>query len=303
MNWFLIALIAPALWSISNHLDKYLLGKYFHGGGIGALMIFSSLIGFFIAPIIYVFFPEVINIDWNFGLLVMANGFLYVLGFLPYFYALQKDEASVVVPLFQTIPVFSYILGLIFLNEVLAVKQILASLLIIGGAFWLSMDLNNGKIKLKQDVFWLMFLTSFFVALNGLIFKYVAIRSDFWTTSFWEYLGMAMLAIVLYSFVPSYRKQFRYIMQTNKVPVLGLNGFNEVVNIVAKFCMNFATLLAPLALVWVVNGFQPFFVFVYGIFLTVFFPKLGEENITRKILVQKLTAIVVMFLGTILINN
>lgn len=66
--------------------------------------------------------------------------------------------------------------------------------------------------------------------------------------------------------------------------------------------MNFATLLAPLALVWVVNGFQPFFVLLYGVIITLFFPKFGTESLLKKHLVQKVVAILIMFVGVLLLN-
>jgi len=220
---------------------------------------------------------------------------------LPYLYALEKDEASIVVPLFQTVPVFSYILALIVLNEVLTVYQIIASILVIIGAIGLSLDLDN-RYRLKKKVFSLMLFSSFLVALNGLIFKFVAIREDFWTTSFWEYIGFSILAFMLLVFIKSYRKQFLAVIKVNRVPVISLNALNEVLNIIGKIVMNFATLLAPLALVWVVNGFQPFFVLLIGIFITLFFSRLGKESLKRQHIVQKIVAIAVMFAGVYLLN-
>lgn len=88
MNWFYIALVAPALWSVTNHIYKYLIGKYFRGGGTGSLMIFSALIGLFVVPVIYAFHPNVFNISWFYAVLITFNGFLYALGLLPYIYAL-----------------------------------------------------------------------------------------------------------------------------------------------------------------------------------------------------------------------
>jgi hypothetical protein len=55
MEWFYIALAAPALWSAVNYIDKYLVEKYFKGGGIGALLIFSSLVGIIVIPFIPLF--------------------------------------------------------------------------------------------------------------------------------------------------------------------------------------------------------------------------------------------------------
>jgi hypothetical protein len=72
---------------------------------------------------------------------------------------------------------------------------------------------------------------------------------------------------------------------------------SEFLNIAAKLAANFASLLAPLALVWVVNGFQPFIVFVYGLILTLFMPMLGKEDISRKTVIKKLSAMAVMIVG------
>jgi drug/metabolite transporter (DMT)-like permease len=303
MNWFLIALIPPALWSATNHLDKYLISKYFKGSGVGALMVFSSLIGVFLLPIIIILHPEVLSISLN-SILIAINGFLYILAVLPYFYALQKDEASICVPLFQLIPVFSYVLAYFILGETLTNNQILGGLLVVAGAIGISLDLSNKKkIKFKKEVFWLMMLSSIIFALNFLFFKYFAIQSSFWYTSFWEYVGFTIFAALLMIFVKSYREQFISVMKTNRVFVITLNGLNEILNIIAKISFNFASLLTPITVTWIVNGFQPFFVFTYGVILTLLFPKIVNEKIDKNSIVHKITAILIMFAGTYFINS
>jgi drug/metabolite transporter (DMT)-like permease len=300
MNWFLIALLAPIFWAITNHIDKYLITRYFKGGGVGALMIFSAVIGVILLPIIFIIEPQAIHLQGSLAVLLIFNGFLYVVGMLPYFYAMKEDEASIVVPLFQLIPVFNYFLALVVLKENLSWLQIIASLFIILGAILISLEVSQKKFITK--VFLLMVLSSFLVSLNALIFKFVAIKGTFWTTSFWEYIGFSVFSILLLVLVKSYRQQFFYILKNNKLAVISINGVNEVLNIIAKIVMNFATLLAPLALVWVVNGFQPFFVLFFGVLLALFFPKLTNESLNKKHLFQKALAIVIMFIGVYLLN-
>jgi uncharacterized membrane protein len=304
MNWFLIGLIPPALWSVTNHLDKFLISKYFKGGGIGALMVFSSLAGVFLLPFILVFDQSVFSISPITAALIAANGFLYILAVLPYFHALDRDEASIVVPLFQMIPVLSYGLEYIVLKETLTTNQMIASSLVVVGAIGISLELMEGKkVRLKKDVFGLMFLSSLLFAFNFLFFKYFALKATFWTTAFWEYVGFAVFAVILVLFVKSYRLQFLEVMRQNKLPVIGLNGFNEIINIIAKMSFNFASLLAPVTLIWAVSGTQPFFVFIYGVLLTLFLPHLGVENLAKKHLAQKILSIIVMFIGTYLLNT
>lgn len=303
MNWFLIALLPPIFWSITNHFDKYLLSKYFKGGGVGALMVFSSIIGVFLLPFIVFLHPEVIKSFDPRYLLISLNGFFYVLAVLPYFYALQRDEASIAVPLFQMVPVFSYFLSYLILGETLSAIQIVGGLTIITGAVFMSLDLTtHRKVKFKKEVFWLMVLSSFLFAINFLLFKFFAIKAHFWVTSFWEYIGFAVFASLLLVFIKPYRDEFFKVMKTNKVSILTINGINEVVNIIAKVAFNFASLLAPITLIWIVNGLQPFFVFVFGTLLTLVFPKISQENITKKVIIQKIFAIIVMFAGAYLIN-
>jgi len=162
MTWFLLPLLAAALWAVTNHIDKYLLGRYFKSGGIGALVIFSSLAGVIVLPLITVFHPDVFSIKPLLLLLILGNGFLYQLGLLPYLYALQKDEASIVVPLFQITPIFSYILGYAVLGETLTMQQFIGSLLVILGAIGLSLDITERRPKFKKEIFGLILLGSGF---------------------------------------------------------------------------------------------------------------------------------------------
>lgn len=304
MNWFLIALIAPALWAATNHLDKYLLSRYFKGGGVGALMVFSSIVGVALLPFIYFLHPEVIK-NFNPGFfLISLNGFIYVLAILPYFYALNKDDASVTAALFQMIPIFSYILAYLFLGETLSTLQLIGGLVIIFGAVLMTLEFTtNRKIRFKKDIFTLMSISCFLLASNFLFFKLFANHYDFWITSFWEYIGFSLFAFLLLIFIPTYRNGFISILKVNKFSALALNGVNEIINIVAKVAFNIASLLTPITLVWIVDGLQPFFIFIYGILLTVFFPQISKESISKNILIQKTLAIFVMFIGVYLINK
>lgn len=304
MSWFLIALVPPAIWGITNHFDKYLISKYFKGGGIGALMVFSSIIGLFILGIIGLIHPEVLAYPVARGLLISLNGFVYLLATLPYYYALKKDEASVSVPMLQLIPVFTYFLAWVILGETLSGAQLFGGILIIFGAVIISLDLSEmKKISVKKEILCLMTISSFFFSINFIFFKYFAINASFWVTSFWEYIGFAIFSFLLLVFVKKYRDEFFFVVRKNKLTVLTLNGINEILNIVAKVSFNFASLLAPIALIWMVGGFQPFFVLFYGVILTIFFPKISKENISKKQLIHKILAISIMFAGTFFINQ
>jgi drug/metabolite transporter (DMT)-like permease len=300
MNWFLFALIGPALWALVNHIDKYIISKYFTGRGVGSLVLFTSASGLIISFFILILGFSHLSIGIANALIIGVNGAILVAAFIPYLYALENEEASWASTLYQLIPVFGYVLGLTFLHEQISTLQIFASLLVILGAVFISLDFSQ-KMKLKAKPFWLMVLSSFMIAVNALIFKIVALDGNFWGTAFWEYIGGGIFGLLLFSLLPLYRVQFIATIQKAKTKVLSINLVSELLNIGAKLAANFASLLAPLVLVWVVNGLQPLIVFIYGVILTVFLPALGKEDISRRTVVQKLSAMGVMLVGIYLL--
>jgi drug/metabolite transporter (DMT)-like permease len=187
MNWLLVALLAPLLWASSSYIDKLLISKYFKGG-TGALIIYSCLIGLPVFLLIAIFKPAVLSVSLASAVLVTINGFVYILYLFPYLKALNKTDTSLVIPIFQTIPIFTYFLAFFILGERLSGMQIFGSLLIISGAAGISLKYENKKLSFGKDVLFLMLLSSFILSLNYLFFKFFAIDLDFWTVSFWQYL-------------------------------------------------------------------------------------------------------------------
>jgi drug/metabolite transporter (DMT)-like permease len=303
MPWFLIGLIAPALWATSNHIDKYLLSKYFKGAGTGALILFSALFGGLVMPLVFLFNPEVTQIAWWQLLLMVGNGALGVVAVLLYLYAMQEDEASNVVPLFQTMPVLMFILGAIFLHETLSSRELGGASLIIAGAVIISIKFSDTFFKLRTKVLTLMLLSSLILAVGSLIFKIVAFESDYWTTVFWYYFGCMLFGIGLFMCVGKYRREFLENVRQWPLFLLALNALNETITILGGLVLSFITLVMPLALAQVINGFQPVFVLVYGIILSKLFPKIVQEGLGRKELFQKVLAIAIMLIGTFLINS
>jgi uncharacterized membrane protein len=300
MNWFFIALAAPALWAAVNHADKYIVSKYFTSRGAGSLVLFTSLSGLLFSLFILIFASSSLNIGVIPALVIALNGAILVAAFIPYMHAIGDEEASYVTALYQLIPVFAYFLAFIFLHESLTPHQIAASGLVIAGAILISLEIS-GTVRFKSKPFWLMILSAFMIAVNSLIFKVVALDANFWGTAFWEYIGGGVFGVLLFALVPIYRAQFLSVIRQNRLAVIGVNTSSELLNVIAKLLANYASLLAPLALVWVVNGFQPLFAFVYGIIITLFLPKIGKEDLSRKTVAQKLLAIIIIFIGVFFI--
>lgn len=305
MSWLLPALLSPIFAAAVNHIDKALLSRYFKGGGAGSLVIFSALIGIPVSLLIATFSKDVFVIAPMSGILLIFNGMFYMMSIIPYFYALAMDEASVVSPLTQMISPIGLVLSFFLLGERVSSQSILGGLIITVCAIALSLEIKKKrKVKIKTKVIGLMLLASFLFALNGLIFKMMAIESPFWTTAFWEYLGVIIFGVLALCFVRSYRHQFLKVISENNLSILSINAINEVCAVIAKLSIHFASVLAPLAIVfWVAEGFQPVFVVVFGILLTRFFPNISKERIDSTTLTQRATAILGMLFGTFLLSS
>jgi drug/metabolite transporter (DMT)-like permease len=301
MHWFLVALGAPVLWAISNYIDKYLINRYARELGIGALVIFSAVIGLPFLAIIALVGVDVLAISWLPALVMVGSGALFIASLLPYMYALQHEDASTVVPAFQTIPLFGFILAAVFLGESLTGAQAIGGLLIIGAAITFMFNHGTGRMKVKPLL--QMLLASLIIATTNLLFKMVAIESSFWVTSFWQYVGYAAAGIAMVGFIPTYRREFMKAVRINSNDVLVLNGINEVVNAGGVLLMAAASLMAPLALVQLVNGLHPVFVFFIGLGLTLLVPKLGREDISRRTILRKAIALIVLLGGIYIINQ
>lgn len=297
-----MAFISPLIWAISNFIDKFLISRYFKSN-VGALVLYSSLIGLPVAFLIAIFKPEVLSINLTTAIFIILNSFLLIIYLLPYFKALSKADASAVSPIFQMIPVISYFLAYFVLGESLSGTQMIGSLLIISGAIGISLRFEKKNFHFKKDVFFLQLLASLLCALNLLFFKFFVIKLDFWTVSFWQYTGYVIMGLLIIAFVKSYRNGFFQSFKENKIPIVGLNVVNEVINIIAMIIFTSAILLAPLVLVEVVAGVQSLFVFLIGIGLSIFFPNLIKEDLDKRTILPKILFIILMFVGLIILNS
>jgi drug/metabolite transporter (DMT)-like permease len=185
-------------------------------------------------PVAIFFRPDILNVSLLQAVMLAVNGMLIVFSVLFYFYALSYDDASSVVPFYQTIPVFAFILGYLFLGETITVSQGVASLVIILGALVLSFDFGSDARRFKKEVVILMLGASFLYALNGVIFKFIALDSGFWTSTFWGLIGRIILGCAFLAFVPVYRRQFFAMVKENNFAVLGLNSLSETMFIVGE---------------------------------------------------------------------
>lgn len=303
MHWLFYALLSPVFYALTNHLDKFIIEKYLKGDegddSAGSLVLFTSLFGILVLPVAYLFDSAIFSLgSYNIALLIFT-GILYLGALWLYLHALIDEEASNVVPFWQTSPIFGFVFAYIILGETLSILEGFAALFIILGGALLSLEWDDrGKISIKWKLAGTMLLSSLFFGLNDVLFKNVAFDASFAVSIFWTYVGFGLMGLFIYCINSRYRHEFHDLFKHEGPTVMGLNISGELLAIAGDTMIRFATLLAPVALVAAVSdGSQPLMVLTLGIVLTWLIPGIIFETINKKEMTKKLGAIALMAVG------
>jgi uncharacterized membrane protein len=300
--WIIAGIIPPLLWAIVNHVDKFLLSKAKHPSTVDTLMVYSTGFAAVILPFTFIIgyhelfeSSQQIIIQFIGGLLLTASIYCYLT-------ALFRDEASYVLPLVLLVPVFGYFFSYFLLGEVLTGYELMACGLIVVGALILSLEFNEDKkMRIKYIPLFLMIGCSVFQASQETIFKYATIENSFAVSIFWQYFGVLVFGAALLLIKKSLWKDFKQTVKINGAKMFGLNFTAETLAAAGYIVRDFSLLLAPVAIVMTLSGYQPAFVFIIGTLLTILFPHISTEKITWKHLLHKGAAIAIMVVGSVLI--
>jgi len=302
VSWVVFAFSGPVLWAVSVHLDKYLVERFFKQSDVAVLLLFTAWVGVLLLPFIWIYDPSVTAPAVGSIALIILSGILYMGALLLYLQALQHEEASVVAPFFQASPLFGYGLAYAVLGETLSGRQLAGGALIVLGALIVSVRFGQGLRVFKARLAAQMLTCGFMMALSGLIFKVFAIEVEFWTTTFWLFVGEGLFGCALL-LIPSYRRQFMAVLRANTVALLSINGSNELINLGGGLGNRYALMFAPLSIVQAIGSTTTLFVFAIGIVLSVLCPGLGLENLSGRELAQKGVAAVLVAIGVALVTR
>jgi len=293
MEWYVFALLAPAFWALNNVFIKFLLTNKFKSY-FPTIAIISTADTVF-ALTISAFTP--IEVNFPFFLFAMLAGLLPLSGFWFYSKAMLIEDVSRVVTLFQLIPVFVVFLSVVFLNEVLGVQRYLGIGLVVVAATLISYKLG-GKAFSRAVRFMVPF--ALIIAIYTIVDKALLGYLDFWSLFFWNIFGTFLGAMSLLS-----RSKLRGVLAATiasvgkKVFVVTFVG--EGMYVTGTLCSLVALSLVEAPLASAFFGLQPFYVFFYILFLSLFLPRILKEDISKTSISLKIAAIVLMFIGTWLV--
>lgn len=298
----ILTILASFFWGVTNHIDKFMItGIEESKNSIKILLVFSTFIaGIVLTPIWLIISHFTISISFISLISVIVASLFYTIATVFYFKAIEKNDASIVVVMFQLIPVFSYILALILFKENLTIRQIIGSIIIILSAVIISFDFNEKNNRKKFKALLLMTLSSLCYSLYFILFDIGIRNSSYYSCAFWYQIGFLIIGIILLC-IKSFRLPFVNAIKKNGRKYLVLNTTNEVINLIANLLVNYANLIIPIALVNVLNGFQGAFAFILGIVGTLLLPKYIKEDLSKKVVIQKIVCIILGIIGLVIL--
>ena len=246
---FIASLIAPLLYAFTNHIDKTLLDRYFTSGGVGTLILFSSILSCLALPVIYILEPSAWQVDPQSALILAFVGVLNVILLWCYLQAMAADDPTVVIIFYQLVPVIGLALSYLVLGETITWLQGAAMLSIIIGATIMTVASDqDGKIELRLRSIKFMLVASLCWATEATFFKKVALEENVLRSLFWENLTMAMIGGILFLGVPHYRISLFSALRVNSRPIIGLNVLNEALYMLGNAAASLVVVLIPVAL-------------------------------------------------------
>ncbi len=298
MNWLLPALIAPAIYAANIFIDKYVVEhKVKDSRGVP---IYSAITAAVFGTILWLVLGRPILSLHN-AMLLLVSGVFAVSALAFYFYALSKSHASYINAVFQMMPVFLLIMALVFLGERLGGWQIAGFFIIFAAVMGLSVEKDNARFKIN-DAFFAMLVASLLFAISAIIIKFTSGLTDFGSIMIYESWGLAFGGIVLFSSVTTIRRAFLESFKSVGRSTLSVMFFNEGMFVGSKALTFLAIVLGPVSLVGVLEGTQVFYGLLFGVVLTLLFPKIFHENIAKKEVATKIALSLLLFAGVWLIT-
>lgn len=275
MDWLVLALITPLLWSIVVLIDDNLVRGIYRSPHTGAMV--SGFFG--LLPLISLLWLEVNYMEPFLIGVAVLGGFLTILNYYFYFQALEIEVPSIVIAMFSLTPAILPFLAYALLGESLTKGQITGFIVILFFTFFLA-AIDVKKFKFSKALAPVA-VASVFVAFALICSKYVYERTDFYSGYIYFCVGMGLGGLFFFylKFFQNKRskKQIKGIKKNKLVYVLVALVLTELINIAAEFTSNLAVSKGPVSLVEVIQNTQPMYMLIIALLLYPLFPKYFRE--------------------------
>ena len=237
-------------------------------------------------PLVHLLLAAIAGLCWGASLWTM-------------FISYRFEEASRASAVIHTFPVFVALLAMPLLGEILSIAQWFAILIVVVGAFSISLRSSAGNLFTINKAFPILIAASIFTALAHISGKYALEKIE---VEFVYAVRNACMATYLAMFCRP-KDAFAVIRALKNPQTLALVVIGEMVLAPIGIFLNVAaSSLGAISIVSTVTASRPFFVFLYGSILSVAPFRLLDESIDIRTLATKAVSIALIVGGIALLS-
>ena len=310
MSWIFVAFLAYFLLAVANLADKFLVDNVLKSAKAYAFVVCALGLAVFAAAPWLLEWP-----GWNLFIFNLINGALFAIALWLLYEALKRGEASrVLVLIGGSTPIFSLILSALILKEQFFSNQLLGIFIILAGVFLIAF-LPRERNLLKRLMFWFKikneksglalkfalssaFFYSLYFISTKIAYNYQTFASSFIWTRLGAFLFALLFLIKLYD-----REEVKKMFQGSKKDKAQTSRgrlfvfLNQIIGSSGFILQNYAIFLGSVVLVNALQGVQYAFILVFSAALSLLAPKILKEKFSKRIIIQKSGAVILIALG------
>lgn len=313
MLWLIVAIIAYFIQAGVAAADKVILTKSFpsvisYAFWVGVFSIFNVLL---------------LLMSWDYpgpiGLGIdILIGIIWLIAVISLYRNIKAHETSRVITIVGAFtPIFILILSYLFLGELLSYKQLIALALLVLGIVFLSFKKTKlHKIKkaykrfhgifftkediLTKQLFIGSLTTAALFSVYYILIKFAFMNQPFISAYAWTRLGGFLAAIGLLLFPSNWKVIFARPKGTKK-QAAGLFLGTKIAAGISFLMIHYAVAIGSVTIVNALQGVQYAFLLLIVILLSLRYPKVLKEEITKETIAQKILGIIFIGAGLIVL--
>lgn len=297
MTWLIVAILGYLFFALASLGDKILLKQApkpkLYTFYVGLL----NIVAVFLIPFVDFRLPSSFSV-WRW---IILDGTVYLWGLYILFKALDKYEVSRVMPMIGAFqPIFVFILTWIFwpLSQItLTSADFLGFFLLFLGGIIIIVEKNY---ELSKDSFLLSSFASLLFSLDFIFLKLVLLDLPFFSGFILVRVMSAIFALFLL-LDKEVRKDMAHQPKQEIGPIFLLT---QAAGGLATVLQSLAIALVPVAYLAIVNalkGIQYVFLFLLTFLFSYYLPSYLKETLSKKALIQKISAIFLISLGLVIL--
>jgi len=311
MDWLYLSFLGYFFLAFSFVLDKLLLKKRIPEPAVYAFYV--AILSLFTVAIV----PFGVKwINFNFFIISIISGIVFIWGLLFYYKAVKENEISKVAPLVGTISqITALFISVFFLGNIFYQSDFIGLIFLIIGGFLISFDLPLKYNRIFKG-FKFSFIGGVMMAVAFSLFEYlyenlkeIGVEDVFVNGFLWSRLGLVAGGISLL-FYNKYRikiknslfKKNKQYKEHRSLKTISIFMLNKVSGGSSSILINMAVASGGVAVVYAIGSVQFVFVLIMISIASIKYASIFEEKLYFWDWVQKISSIVMIGIGIALIT-